>query len=239
MINHKNKIANLSIVIPILKESKNIERLVQDISKNIELDNYEILFIDDNSCDGSEEILKKINQTNSKIKYFIRKSEKKDLSQSCILGFEKSLYNNILVMDGDLQHDPRDINKLINVYNFEEADIVVGSRNLFNKKNEALSLIRLTASQVLIFLTSLLLSKKTEDPMSGFFIFNKDVYALNKDKMYAKGYKILFDLIYSSNDKLKVLDVDINFRRRSFGSSKMSLKIIYLLILMIIQKLFK
>ena len=142
-------------------------------------------------------------------------------------------------MDGDLQHDPKDINKLINVYNFEDADIVVGSRNLFNKKNEALSLIRLTASQVLIFLTSLLLSKKTEDPMSGFFIFNKDVYTLNKDKMYAKGYKILFDLIYSSNDKLKVLDVDINFRRRSFGSSKMSLKIIYLLILMIIQKLFK
>ena len=75
--------------------------------------------------------------------------------------------------------------------------------------------------------------------MSGFFIFNKEVYTLNKDKMYAKGYKILFDLIYSSNDKLKVLDVDINFRRRSVGSSKMSLKIIYLLILMILQKLFK
>ena len=239
MINQKNKIANLSIVIPILKESKNIERLVNDISKNLELDNYEILFIDDNSCDGSEEILKKINQKNNKIKYFIRKKEKKDLSKSCILGFEKSIYNNILVMDGDLQHDPQDINKLINVYNFEEADIVVGSRNLFNKKNESLSLIRLTASQILIFLTSLLLGKKTEDPMSGFFIFNKKIYTLNKDKMYAKGYKILFDLIYSSKDKLKVLDVDINFRRRSFGSSKMSFKIIYLLILMIMQKLFK
>ena len=118
MVNHKNKIANLSIVIPILKESKNIERLVNDISKNLELDNYEILFIDDNSCDGSEEILKKINQKNNKIKYFIRKNEKKDLSKSCILGFEKSIYNNILVMDGDLQHDPQDINKLINVYNF-------------------------------------------------------------------------------------------------------------------------
>jgi len=239
MIGHKDKIDNLSIVIPILKESQNIERLVKDISKNLELDNYEILFIDDNSCDGSEEILKKINQSNNKIKYFIRKDKKKDLSKSCILGFEKSLYNNILVMDGDLQHDPNDINKLINVYNIEQADIVVGSRNLFNKKNEALSLIRLTASQVLIFLTSFLLGKKTEDPMSGFFIFNKEVYTLNKDKMYAKGYKILFDLIYSSNDKLKVLDVDINFRRRSVGSSKMSLKIIYLLILMILQKLFK
>ena len=161
------------------------------------------------------------------------------MSKSCILGFEKSLYENILVMDGDLQHDPKDINKLINVYSAGEAEIVVGSRNLFNKKNEALSFIRLTASQILFFLTSLLLGKKTEDPMSGFFIFKKDVYTLNKNKMYAKGYKILFDLIYSSEGKINVLDVDINFRRRSVGSSKMSLKIIYLLILMIIQKLFK
>tara|TARA_B100001123_G_C14912237_1_gene868258 strand:- start:51 stop:770 length:720 start_codon:yes stop_codon:yes gene_type:complete len=239
MVNKKNNINNLSIIVPILKEAQNIERLVNDISENLELDEYEILFIDDDSNDGSEELLKKINQTNKKIKYFIRKNEKKDLSKSCILGFEKSLYKNILVMDGDLQHDPKDINKLINVYRDEGADIVVGSRNLFKKKNEALSFIRLTASQILIFLTSLLLGKKTEDPMSGFFIFKKDVYSQNKNKMYAKGYKILFDLIYSSDDKINVLDVDINFRRRFVGSSKMSLKIIYLLILMIIQKLFK
>ena len=87
MINQKNKIANLSIVIPILKESKNIERLVNDISKNLELDNYEILFIDDNSCDGSEEILKKINQTNSKIKYFIIKNKKKRFISIMYFGF--------------------------------------------------------------------------------------------------------------------------------------------------------
>ena len=142
-------------------------------------------------------------------------------------------------MDGDLQHDPGDIKKLITIYNTEKADIVIGSRNLFSKKNEALSFIRLTASQILILLTSFLLGKKTNDPMSGFFIFKKEIYKKNKSKLYAKGYKILSDLLYSSRENLKIIDADINFRRRFVGSSKMNLKVIYLLVTMIVRKFLK
>ena len=58
------------------------------------------------------------------------------------LCFENSSFKNILVMDGDLQHDPNDINKLIEIYDTQNADIAVGSRNLFNKKNEGLGIIR-------------------------------------------------------------------------------------------------
>ena len=74
--------------------------------------------------------------------------------------------------------------------------------------------------------------------MSGFFIFKKKVYELNKNKLFAKGYKILFDLIYASSEKLKIIDVDINFRKRSEGSSKMGFKIIFILILIITKKIF-
>jgi len=229
---------NLSIIIPIYKESRNIQKLAKDITNHINIKNYEILFIDDNSNDGTEEILKNLYEDNRNIKYIIRKERKIDLSKSCILGFENSLFDNILIMDGDLQHNPSNINKLIEVYVAENADIVVGSRNLFNKKNEGLGLIRLTSSKFLILLISLLLNKKTDDPMSGFFIFKKKIYELNKNKLFAKGYKILFDLIYASNEKLKIVDVDINFRKRSEGSSKMGFKIIFILILIIIKKIF-
>jgi len=229
---------NLSIIIPIYKESRNIQKLAKDITNHINIKNYEILFIDDNSNDGTEEILKNLYEDNRNIKYIIRKERKIDLSKSCILGFENSLFDNILIMDGDLQHNPSNINKLIEVYVAENADIVVGSRNLFNKKNEGLGLIRLTSSKFLILLISLLLNKKTDDPMSGFFIFKKKIYELNKNKLFAKGYKILFDLIYASNEKLKIIDVDINFRKRSEGSSKMGIKIIFILILIITKKIF-
>ena len=229
---------NLSIIIPIYKESRNIQKLAKDITNYIDIKNYEILFIDDNSNDDTEEILKNLCEDNRNIKYIIRKERKIDLSKSCILGFENSLFDNILVMDGDLQHNPSNINKLIEVYVAENADIVIGSRNLFNKKNEGLGLIRLTSSKFLILLISLLLNKKTDDPMSGFFIFKKKIYELNKNKLFAKGYKILFDLIYASNEKLKIVDVDINFRKRSEGSSKMGFKIIFILILIIVKKIF-
>ena len=75
--------------------------------------------------------------------------------------------------------------------------------------------------------------------MSGFFIFKKKIYELNKNKLFAKGYKILFDLIYASSEKLKIIDVDINFRRRPLGSSKMDFRIVYILVLQIIKKIFQ
>jgi len=230
---------NLSIVIPIFEESKNIEKLVNGIINNLQIDNYEILFVDDNSNDGTEEILSRLSKNNNKIKYIIRKEKTKDLSKSYIIGFEKSLYENILVMDGDLQHDTNDINKLIQSFNNDKADIVIGSRNLFNKKNEGLGTVRLIASKIITIFVSLLLGKKTNDPMSGFFIFKKKIYELNKKKFRVKGYKFLLDLIYCSDEKLKIVDVDINFRRRPLGSSKMDFRIVYILVLQIIKKIFQ
>ena len=125
---------NLSIIIPIYLESRNIQKLAKDIIKKINIENYEILFIDDNSNDGTVEILKNLREENRNIKYIIRKEKEIDLSKSCILGFENSLFDNILVMDGDLQHDPRDIKKLISNFMKKNADIVIGSRNLFKSK---------------------------------------------------------------------------------------------------------
>ena len=234
---------NLSIVIPIFEESKNVEKLVNGIINNLQIDNYEILFVDDNSNDGTEEILSRLSKNNNKIKCIIRKEKIKDLSKSCILGFEKSLYENILVMDGDLQHDTNDINKLIQSFNNDKADVAVGSRNLFNKRHpagrEGLGIVRLVASKILIIFVSLFLGKKTNDPMSGFFIFKKKIYELNKKKLHIKGYKILLDLIYCSDEKLKIVDVDINFKRRSLGSSKMGFRIICILLSQIIKKIFR
>jgi len=231
---------SLSVVIPIFEERKNIIKLINGIKKNIKIKKYEIIFVDDNSKDGTEEILKKIKKKNKKIKYFIRKEKTKDLSKSCMVGFNISKYKNILVMDGDLQHDPKDIKKLILNFKKKDADIVVGSRNLFRSKKNCMGhpFYRILASKIFILTISFLFGKKTDDPMSGFFIFKKTIYTKNKKKLYGKGYKILFDLLCSTDKKLKIVDVDINFRARSIGTSKMNLKILYILVLFIIKRNF-
>ena len=89
---------------------------------------------------------------------------------------------------------------------------------------------------MLILLVNLLLGRKTSDPMSGFFMFKKKIYRKSQKKLIKKGYKILLDLIYIQNQKVKVIDVDINFDSRIKGKSKMSLKILINLLSMISKK---
>ena len=128
------KLEELSIIIPIYKEEKNIDKLWFKIKNNINLKKFEVIYVDDNSKDRSEKILKKISKKYKKIKFIIRKNKKRDLSKSCFLGFKRCIYKNILVMDGDLQHDPKYISKFINKFNNSSSDIIVGSRFFFQEE---------------------------------------------------------------------------------------------------------
>ena len=127
----------LSIVIPILNEARNINQLIPKINKvkkKINLNKLEVLLIDDNSYDNIKNVVAKLKKKYSYLKLFIRKNKKKDLSKSCIEGFNKAKYKNILVMDGDLQHPPQYIEKMYNVFINQKCDFVIGSRDLFKKK---------------------------------------------------------------------------------------------------------
>ena len=231
-----SKLNELSIVIPIFNEGKNIEKLWIKIKKNINLKKLEIIYVDDNSKDNSHEILKKINSKDKRVKFFIRKSKIKDLSKSCILGFNNCKYKHIIVMDGDLQHDPKYISKLISKYNSSNCDIVVGCRDFFTKQNKGLNFLRTSASLILIFIINIILGKRTSDPMSGFFLFKKKLFMKSKKKFYKKGYKILADIIYNNKDNIHIGDVKINFKKRIYGKSKINIKVLLYLMIFIFDK---
>ena len=232
----------LSIVIPILNEAKNINQLIPEINKikkKINLNRLEVLLIDDNSHDNIKNVVTRLKKKYSYLKLFIRKNKKKDLSKSCIEGFNKTKYKNILVMDGDLQHPPQYIEKMYNIFINQKCDFVIGSRDLLKRKNYGLSKIRRLFSIILILMINFLLGNKTKDPMSGFFIFKKEIYTKNKKKLFSSGYKILSDLIYSSKHDLKIKDVNIRFDRRISGKSKMNLSILLILIYFIFSRFVK
>ncbi len=232
----------LSIVIPILNEANNILKLIPEINKikkKLKIKKFEILLVDDNSKDNIVDVVNNLKKKYKYLKLIIRKKNTRDLSKSCILGFEKTSFKNILVMDGDFQHHPRFILKMFKTYFENNYDFVIGSRDLFNRENLGLSKIRRFFSIFLIFLINLLLGSRTKDPMSGFFIFKKKIFTQNKKKLFSHGYKILSDLIYSSQEKLRIKDVTINFDRRISGKSKMSLSILFILVTFILFRFFK
>ena len=221
-----------TIVIPVFNEAKNLKILVPKIYRQLKGREFELIIVDDNSNDDTSVILKKFKKKN--FRHLVRKSER-DLSQSCISGFKKAKYKNIIVMDGDLQHKPSDIKKILSNFYKYNPDIVVGTRDLFKVKKHNLNFF---VFRMLILVVNLLLGNRTSDPMSGFFMFKKIIFKKKQKKMIKKGYKILLDLLYIKYQKVKVIDVKIKFDSRLKGKSKMSFKILFYLITMISTKFF-
>ena len=220
----KKKMNKFSVVIPTYNERQNIALLINKIDKYLRNFFYEIIVIDDNSEDGTKLVLKEIKSSKKNFLFYIRKKEKRDLSQSLILGIKKTKFNNIIIMDGDLQHNPKYLPKIVRIFFRKKIDFLVCVRNF--KKRSGLSIIRYFASLLLILFINIFLGKRASDPMSGFFIFKKKIYTSNKKNIYGKGFKLLFDLIYSSTEPFKIKEYKIIFNKRKNNKSKMNLKVI-------------
>jgi len=163
-----------SIVIPVFNEKKNITILINKINyylKHKDYD-YEIIVVDDSSVDGSIEVLKKLIQKVKNLKVIFR-NKKRDLSKSCAEGFEFSKYDNILVMDGDLQHNPKYIGVMVDFFSSNKYDFIIGVRNLLNKRVKSLNILRQFSPIFLIKILHILFGNTSIDPMSGFFLFKK------------------------------------------------------------------
>jgi dolichol-phosphate mannosyltransferase len=225
----------VSIVIPALNEALNLKILVSKIDQYLKSNIYEIIIIDDNSNDGSREILLKLKKKNSNLRFYIRNKER-DLNQSCQLGFQKSRFSSIVVMDADLQHDPKYLPSMINLFFLKNNDFLIATRN-FSK--EIIRQPRFIFSLMLVMIINLLFGYRTTDPMSGFFIFKKSIYLRNKKKLYGLGFKILFDLLYVNKNFLLIKEFKFKFNKRKYHKSKMNFKILYILVKMIMYYFIK
>jgi dolichol-phosphate mannosyltransferase len=138
-------------------------------------------------------------------------------------------------MDADLQHNPNYLNLLIKRFYNEKIDFLVACRDFKHKSKVKINFLRFFLSKIIIILFNFLLGFKTNDPMSGFFIFRKEIFIQNKNKLFSKGYKILADLIYSSKRELKIKDQFIVFDQRDMCSSKLNFKILLLILIFLFR----
>ncbi len=216
----------ISILVPTLNEAKNIPRLIKH------LDNfkykYELIIIDDNSTDNTNHIIRKF--LNKKIRFLKRNETNRDLSKSVMLGAQNAKYKHLLVLDCDLQHDISNANLMFKILLEDEVDIVIGSR--FYKKTYSgnLGVFRSSFSLVFIFFINIFLTRKSSDPLSGFFVCEKKILTKYKKKFYLEGYKILFDIIYNGKQNIKIKDIQIRFKKRIYGKSKLNFKIVKIFI---------
>jgi dolichol-phosphate mannosyltransferase len=215
------------VVIPTYNEKENIGNLLSTILRMEE--DIHILVVDDNSPDGTADIVKKFIQENPETVHILSREKKEGLGKAYVAGFKWCLekgYNLIAEMDADFSHNPYDLPRLFKAVS-EEADVAIGSRYVtgVNVVNWSMSRVLMSylASKYVRFITGLDIC----DATAGFVCYRKEVLEkVNLDKIKFKGYAFQIEMKFKAFKKgFYIVEVPIIFTDRSQGVSKMSLGI--------------
>jgi dolichol-phosphate mannosyltransferase len=182
-----------SIIIPIFNENENINRTVLGIEEVFEnyKNKYEIIFVDSNSIDGSQEEIFRI----SKIKPFVKmlqQGKKEGLGAASKFGYSHAIGKYIMQIDGDLAQNPKD---LIFMYEYlvrQNCDMVIGSRYINGGKQEGKSILRDFGSRFMNIFASRILKINLRDFTHTFRVFNREIYLDLRNKLIEKGHPSFF-----------------------------------------------
>jgi len=209
---------SVSVIVPTYKEVENLPLLCERLEKVRQKHNLslELLIMDDDSQDGTEELVSSINK--DWITLVVRKKQR-GLSQAVLEGLQSARGEVLVVMDADLSHPPEKIPEML-VALEKGADFVMGSRYVTGGLTGASwGLFRWLNSRVATILARPLTSVK--DPMSGFFALPRTTFESACD-LNPIGYKIGLELMVKCN-LFCIEEIPIHFENRQFGESKLTL----------------
>jgi dolichol-phosphate mannosyltransferase len=215
----------LSLIIPTYNESKNITKIVRTISNilnKVMPGDYELIIVDDNSPDRTWEIAQSLITEYPQLQVMRRQVER-GLSTAIIRGWQVAKGEILGVIDGDLQHPPEVLLKLLSAID-RETDLAVASRHVDDGGVSEWSMVRRFLSRGAQILGLVILPRtisKVSDPMSGYFMLRRS--AIAGKIMNPVGYKILIEVLGRGNIK-QIKEVGYVFQEREEGKSKVTWK---------------
>ncbi len=212
------------VIIPTYNEKENIDDLFNRLTSLPLV--FDILFVDDNSPDGTAELVKFYQKKNPDI-YLIEREGKMGLGTAYIMGFKWALekgYEYIFEMDADLSHNPEDLIHLYNAVKEKKADLAIGSRYISGVNVVNWPLGRIVMSYMASIYVRIITGLKVRDTTAGFKCYRRAVLeTINLDMVNSKGYVFQIEMKFlSSKYGYKILEVPIVFTNREKGLSKMS-----------------
>jgi len=211
---------DLTIVIPTLNERENIAPLLQRIDAALAGTRWEIIFVDDDSGDGTPEAVRAIGRVDPRVRC-LHRIGRRGLSTACIEGILASAAPYVAVMDADLQHDETLLPRMLGTLRNEPYDLVVGSRYAAGGGIGEWNGTRAQISGLATRLSRLICKTQIADPMSGFFMLKREVFEGAVRKLSGQGFKILLDLLASAQTPPRLKELPYEFRLRQFGESKL------------------
>jgi dolichol-phosphate mannosyltransferase len=226
----------LSIVVPTFNERENIAELIGCLAAALRNRSWEVVFVDDDSPDGTADLVREHAAADSRIRC-LQRIGRRGLSSACIEGMLATTAPYLAVIDADLQHDERLLPQMLDTLKQGDTDIVVGSRYAPGGDISDWNARRARMSRVAIRLSRLLVPAELTDPMSGFFMMRRSVLDGSVHKLSAIGFKILTDVFASFPRPLRFKELAYRFRARRAGESKLDSVTAWDYVMLLLDKL--
>src|SRR5882724_1822133 len=210
----------LSVVVPTFNERDNVTVLYRRLDATLKGIAWEVVFVDDNSPDGTWEVVRGLARQDSRVRC-IRRIGRRGLSGACIEGILASSAPYAAVIDADLQHDETQLPRMLALLQSGEADLVVGSRYIAGGSAESFNKQRAGISALATEVAKRVLRVKIADPMSGFFMVRSDRFEQLAPQLSTQGFKILLDIVATARGELRIKEIPYTFGARLHGESKL------------------
>jgi dolichol-phosphate mannosyltransferase len=215
----------LSVIVPCYNEKPNVAPMIEKLDAALAGIAWEVIYVDDNSPDGTANEVRRIGQSDPRVRC-IRRIGRRGLASAVIEGALASSATYVAVIDGDLQHDETRLPVMLAELQTGRYDMAIASRHVDGGTNAGLAnQWRHALSDGGIWLAQRVLPVKLTDPMSGFFMLRRDLFETLAGSLTGQGFKILLDLVLSSDVPLRVKEVPAVFRERLAGESKLDMQV--------------
>ncbi|MFP4489070.1 MAG: polyprenol monophosphomannose synthase [Bacteroidales bacterium] len=211
------------VIIPTYNEKENIEAIIGAIS-SLDTD-FDILIVDDNSPDGTGDIVERLRQNRPGL-FLIRREGKLGLGTAYITGFKWAIgkgYDIICEMDADFSHDPKDLERLYQAC-LEDADLAIGSRYISGVNVVDWPLGRVLLSYAASIYVRIVTGMRIKDTTAGFKAYRREVLeTIDLDSIRSKGYAFQIEMKFATwKSGFRIKEIPIIFTDRKLGTSKMS-----------------
>lgn len=227
---------DISIVIPTYNERGNIGPLVEAVGQALGDISWEMIVVDDDSPDQTYSEVSRLARGEPRLRC-LRRVGRRGLASAVIEGALVANGGVIAVMDADFQHDERILRPMFELLMARGADIVVASRYADGGGIGDWNATRVRMSGLARRMACMLIGTRVSDPLSGFFMARREIFASVIYDLSQQGYKILLDIVSSAHSPLKIEEIPYVFRARHAGESKISIMVLAQFLFLIIEKL--